>query len=203
MQLHCYICNKYLYNSPHTSITALMLLEESLLTNTRLGMTDTVSNLVAFEADSDNGSRAFELQKFFPHVVRFFYSDVTSALALTYQPTYGMSAAECLTLLVLGPENKFTAQEIVLRSAMDKAAISRALERMRRNAWVEVDTNFGDGRSKLISLSAEGKAIYAKLLPQALMIEEKLLRNLSEDEIKQLIAMMDVVSANCLAQNES
>ena len=160
-------------------------------------MTDIRSNLVAFDAGSDNEPIAFDLQKFLPFQVRLFHSDVISALLLLYQPKYGMTSAEWFTLLAIGPEDKLSSQEIVVNADMDKASISRALERMRQYGWIEISANTADGRSKLISLSAAGRAIYFDLTPKALQIEDKLLKDVSEEELREFINTMSVISANC------
>ena len=157
-------------------------------------MADTRTDLVAFSPESDDELLAFELQKFFPHIVSIFYRDVVSAIASVYQPTYGMTSGEWLILLVLGSENKLTAQEIVRRSAMDKAAVSRALERMKHRVWIDIAANASDGRSKLISLSDEGKSIYFELTPRALRLEHSMLNSLTEDEEELLIRTMQEIS---------
>ena len=142
------------------------------------------------------GERVFELHNFFPYLVRVFYRDVTTAIASIYQAQFGMTPAEWRSLVIIGPHNKLTANEIVIRSTMDKVTVSRAIMRMRRHGWIETHANFADGRSKLISLSDEGKSVYYKLTPQVLKMEQKLLRGISEEQKEQFIDIMTQISAS-------
>ena len=139
---------------------------------------------------------SFDLQKFFPYLVRVFYSDVTSAISSVYQSEYDMTPAEWRSMVIIGPDNKLTANDIVVRSSMDKVAVSRALARMQRNGWVATHANPSDRRSKLLSLSATGKAIYQELIPQVLGVEKQLLAGISPQQQQQFIDTMARIRAN-------
>ena len=141
-------------------------------------------------------STSFDLQKFFPYLVRVFYSDVTSAISSVYQSEYDMTPAEWRSMVIIGPDNKLTANDIVVRSSMDKVAVSRALARMQRNGWVATHANPSDRRSKLLSLSATGKAIYHELIPQVLRVEKQLLAGISPQQQQQFISTMARIRAN-------
>ena len=139
---------------------------------------------------------SFDLQKFFPYLVRVFYSDVTSAVSSVYQSEYDMTPAEWRSMVIIGPDNKLTANDIVVRSSMDKVTVSRALARMQRNDWVATHANPNDRRSKLLSLSATGKAIYHELIPQVLGVEKQLLAGISPQQQQQFIDTMARIRAN-------
>ncbi len=138
----------------------------------------------------------FDLKTFFPYLVRFFYTDVTSAMAESYQSEFDMTPAEWRAIVILGPEDSLTANEIVRRSSMDKVAISRAIAKMKRNKWIDVYTNINDGRSKLLSLSEEGKTIYNTLVPKVLDVEKKLLNGITDQQKKQFIRTMERIREN-------
>ena len=139
---------------------------------------------------------SFDLQKFLPYLVRVFYSDVTSAISSVYQSEYDMTPAEWRSMVIIGPDNKLTANDIVVRSSMDKVAVSRALARMQRNGWVATHANPSDRRSKLLSLSTTGKAIYHELIPQVLGVEKQLLAGISAQQQQQFVSTMARIRAN-------
>ena len=153
-------------------------------------------NSVAGTSEGGSDEKVFELHEFFPYMVRVFYRDVTTAIASIYQAQFGMTPAEWRSLVLIGPKNKLTANEIVMRSTMDKVTVSRAITRMKRNGWIETHANIADGRSKLISLSPEGKSVYYDLTPQALKMEQKLLRGISDEQKRQFISIMNQISAS-------
>ena len=127
---------------------------------------------------------AFELETFFPYQVRVFYSDVTRALSAVYQRDYGMMPAEWRTMAILGSASSgLQATEIVARSSMDKVVVSRAVKRMEERGFLVRESNAADGRSFLLKLSDEGRAVYEDLGPKLKAVEQRMLDGLSKSEI--------------------
>jgi len=133
----------------------------------------------------DEAKAAFELETFFPYQVRVFYSDVTRALSAVYQRDYGMMPAEWRTMAILGSSSSgLQATEIVSRSSMDKVVVSRAVKRMEERGFLVRESNAADGRSFLLKLSGEGRAVYEDLGPKLKAVEQRMLDGLSSQEIE-------------------
>lgn len=149
------------------------------------------------ESREGESSPAFELQRFFPYQVRVFYSDVTNALSAVYQRDYGMMPAEWRTMAILGAAGTgLQATDIVSRSSMDKVVVSRAVKRMEERGYLKRSTHSEDGRSFLLELSAEGRAVYEDLGPKLLAVERKMLSGLSEDDIYGFLAIAQRIRDN-------
>nr|WP_319382900.1 MarR family transcriptional regulator [uncultured Roseibium sp.] len=147
---------------------------------------------------------AFELQRFFPYQVRVFYSDVTNALSAVYQRDYGMMPAEWRTMAILGAAGTgLQATDIVSRSSMDKVVVSRAVKRMEERGYLKRSTHSEDGRSFLLELSAEGRAVYEDLGPKLLAVERKMLSGLSEDDIYGFLAIAQRIRDNLSEDGEA
>jgi len=145
----------------------------------------------------DRSVSGFELQTFFPYLVRVFYSDVTSALSEVYQRDYGMMPAEWRTMAILGSASSgLQASEIVSRSSMDKVVVSRAVKRMEERGYLTRSANSEDGRSQLLELSGEGRAVYDDLAPKLLAVERKMLSGLTEAEIAGFLAVAQRIRDN-------
>eukprot|EP00903_Cladosiphon_okamuranus_P001877 g1875.t1 len=139
----------------------------------------------------------FELETFFPYQVRVFYSDVTRALSAVYQRDYGMMPAEWRTMAILGSSSSgLQATEIVARSSMDKVVVSRAVKRMEDRGFLVRESNEADGRSFLLKLSEEGRAIYEDLGPKLKQVEQQMLDGLTEDEISAFLAVTRKIREN-------
>lgn len=146
--------------------------------------------------NADQGA-AFQLESFFPYLVRVFYADVTHALSAVYQRDYGMMPAEWRTMAILGASaGGLQATDIVARSSMDKVVVSRAVKRMAERGFLTRETNTSDGRSFLLQLSKEGRAVYEDLAPKLLAVEQRMLEGLSEDEIKGFLAVAQRIRDN-------
>ena len=146
--------------------------------------------------DTDPAS-AFELETFFPYQVRVFYSDVTRALSAVYQRDYAMMPAEWRTMAILGSSSTgLQATEIVARSSMDKVVVSRAVKRMEERGFLVRESNEADGRSFLLKLSGEGRAVYEDLGPKLKQVERQMLDGLSADEIAAFLAVTRRIREN-------
>jgi DNA-binding MarR family transcriptional regulator len=143
------------------------------------------------------GASGFELETFFPYQVRVFYADVTRALSAVYQRDYGMMPAEWRTMAILGSaERGLQASEIVARSSLDKVVVSRAVKRLEARGFVVRETNAADGRSFLLSLSGEGRAVFEDLAPKLKAVERKMLDGLSTREIQAFLEIAGRIREN-------
>ncbi|MCO4839873.1 MAG: MarR family transcriptional regulator [Rhodobacteraceae bacterium] len=138
----------------------------------------------------------FQLQSFFPYLVRDFYAEVTSAVQSAYRQEYNMSPAEWRCMAILGKDQTLSANEIVNLSSMDKVTVSRAVKRMQERAWLVASSNSEDGRSKMLSLTDKGVGTYLEIVPKVLAIEEKLLSNISEEQKNNFLDLIDKVKEN-------
>jgi len=143
------------------------------------------------------GASGFELATFFPYQVRVFYADVTRALSAVYQRDYGMMPAEWRTMAILGSaDGGLQASEIVARSSLDKVVVSRAVKRLEERGFVVRQTNAADGRSFLLSLSGEGRAVFEDLAPKLKAVERQMLEGLSEREIADFLEVAERIREN-------
>lgn len=138
----------------------------------------------------------FQLQEFFPYLVRVFYAEVTSAISSTYGTEYNLSPAEWRTIAIIGTDRSLTANDIVERSSMDKVAISRAVKRLHNNELLNFETNVDDGRSKLLVLSDKGLNTYNEIVEKVLDVERKLLSNIDAKEREMFLETMQKIRNN-------
>jgi len=147
--------------------------------------------------ETDFTPNGFQLETFFPYLVRVFYSDVTRALSDVYQRDYGMAPAEWRVMAILGSSAEgLQASEIVHRSSMDKVVVSRAVKRMEDRGFLTRQSNEADGRSYLLSLSESGQSAFKDLAPKLLAVEQKMLGGLAPQEIEAMLDIMSKIRAN-------
>jgi DNA-binding MarR family transcriptional regulator len=102
------------------------------------------------------------------------------------EDTFGMSVPEWRVLLTLARHPGFTAAEITNRWAMDKMAISRAIQRLEGDGHISRDRNPSDRRSYRLNLTASGNALYQKILPAANKRYHEVVSCLTRDELSSL-----------------
>ena len=99
---------------------------------------------------------------------------------------HGLTVAEWRVMLTLGRHPGQTAAEITARWAMDKMAISRALQRLEDAGRTRRDRNPEDRRSYRLSLTEDGQTLHDEILPGATARYRDFVGCLSEQEIAQL-----------------
>ena len=99
---------------------------------------------------------------------------------------HGLTVAEWRVMLTLGRHPGQTATEITARWAMDKMAISRALQRLESAGHIRRDRNQEDRRSYRLSLTPEGRTLHDRILPGATARYREFLSCLNEQEVSQL-----------------
>lgn len=107
---------------------------------------------------------------------------VERAFAGQLDQRHGITVSEWRVMLTLHRYPGLTAAEITSRWAMDKMAISRALQRLESDGYIKRERNADDRRSFCLFLSDEGETKCAKILPDANERYQLLMGCLSRDE---------------------
>ena len=142
-------------------------------------------------------STELKLESFLPYRLSVLSNQVSQGIAQTYAERFGLSVTEWRVIAILGRFSGIPAAQIVERSAMDKVAVSRAVRRLLDRALVERRRDESDGRAKRLSLSRQGREVYAAIVPAALSYERRLLSVLSaaeKDALEKLLAKLEAVS---------
>ena len=138
----------------------------------------------------------FQLNLYFPYLVRMFYRKVSQSVNDVYKTLYGLSVSEWRTMAVLNDFEPLSAKEINLRSSMDKVNVSRSIASLQKNGLLERHIDPADRRRVLLRLTKKGKQIMADLVPRVLEVETRLLEGLNMQEQKTLKSLMQRVSEN-------
>jgi DNA-binding MarR family transcriptional regulator len=89
-------------------------------------------------------------------------------------------------MAVLARFPDLSAIEVAERTAMDKVAVSRAVQGLLSSKRVLRAYDKGDRRRSILRLSAAGQAVYTRVAPLALRYEEQLLSALSASDQRVL-----------------
>ena len=94
-------------------------------------------------------------------------------------------------MAVLGEYPGASADEISIKTQIEKSLISRAISNLLKRKLVERSTAKDDKRRSQVSLSTTGYEVYAEIVPLSLEYEQALLNCLSSNEQAQLSEMID------------
>jgi DNA-binding MarR family transcriptional regulator len=143
-----------------------------------------------------NKAEEFDLQTFLPYLVRVFYTHVSSAVAQSYVPSFGLTPSEWRTLAVLGPSETLSASDIVDRSSVTRVHVSRAIKSLQKRGLIRRDIDGLDKRKASVRMTADGIETYKGIIAPALEVEQALFKGLTEEDILHLISTMSKINQN-------
>lgn len=131
------------------------------------------------------------LEDFLPYRLSILSNRVSRAIAARYAETFELTIPEWRIIAVLGRRPDLTAKEVAEATEMDKVAVSRAVAKLVGAKRVATRADRDDARRQILSLTAQGESVHARIAPIALASEQRLLAALSTREREQLDALVD------------
>lgn len=133
----------------------------------------------------------FALEAFLPYRLSLLSNTVSQGISAAYRKPFDLSVTEWRVIAILGRFPGLTASEVTARGAMDKVAVSRAVSNLLERGLVEREEQQDDRRRMPLCLTVEkGVPLFSAVVPQALAYERRLLAGLSEEEVRQLDALL-------------
>jgi DNA-binding MarR family transcriptional regulator len=140
--------------------------------------------------EPDGEEAGLDLERFLPYRLSIVTNLVSRAFARRYENAHGLTIPEWRMMAVLGRFAPLSSQEVGDRTAMDKAKVSRALQRLISAGLVKRRSNPSDNRQNMLALSRKGRAMHDRIVPQALELERELTEVLSPEERRMLDALL-------------
>lgn len=126
------------------------------------------------------------LEHFVPYRLSVLTNIVSMSIAEAYEREFGLSIPQWRVIAVLARYPNLSAIEVAERTAMDKVAVSRAVQGLLANRRLVRAYDSGDRRRTRLRLSNAGRSVYTRVAPLALSYEKKLLAALSPTDRRVL-----------------
>lgn len=139
--------------------------------------------------------RELRLQGYFPYRLARLAEQVSLAVAEVYGDRFALSRQEWRILAALGEQSRLPTKEIGRLTTLDKMNVSRAMQSLEARGIVERSRDPQDGRERIVTLTAAGRALYRKIVPYALAREADLLDVLTPSEVATLNVVIDKLLA--------
>ena len=130
------------------------------------------------------------LAEFLPYQLSIASNAVSARIAEQYRKRFALKTTEWRIMAVLGDSGPLTQRELSQMTLMDKVPVNRACKTLEDRGLVQRKPNEKDGRSHLLELTTEGRAVHSRIMPLALKIEAELFSVLSEEEQDALRDML-------------
>ncbi|MEE4199828.1 MarR family winged helix-turn-helix transcriptional regulator [Erythrobacter sp.] len=151
--------------------------------------------------DISGGEGDYALSGFLPYQLSMASNAVSALIAERYRKRFGLKVTEWRVMAVLGDGagarrgEPLTQRDLTAATLMDKVAVNRACKVLEDRGLVERTQNERDGRSHLLGLTEEGRAIYREVMPLAKATERELFEGFDPDEQASLRAMLERMRA--------
>jgi DNA-binding MarR family transcriptional regulator len=150
------------------------------------------ASVMGFKARNE----ALALDDYIPYRLSIASNAVSKLIARAYEDRFALSVPQWRLMAVLA-EKPMTQQQIVVRTAMDKVTVSRAAHGLVTRHLVGRAAHEADGRSHILALTEQGRALHAEIAPLALAYEAALLSGLTPaevDTLKRLLMRLENVA---------
>ncbi|MBA3862487.1 MAG: MarR family transcriptional regulator [Erythrobacter sp.] len=131
-----------------------------------------------------------QLAGFLPYQLSVASNAVSSLIAERYRKRFGLKIPEWRVMAVLGDAGTMTQRNLTAATVMDKVAVNRAVKVLEERGLIARVPNPGDGRSHLLALTGEGRAIHAEVMPLAKATEQELIAGLAPGEEAMLRGLL-------------
>lgn len=130
------------------------------------------------------------LADFLPYQLSVTSNAVSSAIADRYRERFGLKITEWRVMAVLGDGGPATQRELTDATLMDKVAVNRACKVLEDRGLLMRHPNTKDGRSHLLELTGDGRAMHDDVMPLAKSIQAEMFSVLTEEENEQLRGLL-------------
>lgn len=107
----------------------------------------------------------------------------------------GISLSQWRMMVMIDAAGEISASEIVRRTKIDKAMVSRAIKSLVKEGLIEASVSDTDQRLHKIRFTPSGRKRFERAWPHMLERQKGLVRGLSTDECAALFAMLDKIEA--------
>lgn len=138
------------------------------------------------------------LDVFLPYRLSYLTNMISQDLAKLYTEKHGIAHTEWRVMAVLGISSGVSAAFVAEKTAMDKVAVSRAINNMIKEGLVSREFASEDKRRSQLSLSDHGQKTYEKIVPLVQAYEKDLLESLSVLEREALNRILEKLTSYVL-----
>lgn len=134
----------------------------------------------------------FDLDRFLPYRLTIAAERLSAGLARRYRQDFGLSVAQWRVLVHLLHSGAVSVRDIGQHVNLEKSKASRAASRLEADGLIEKAVNARDRRLLDLTLTNEGRALMARLLPLAMAYQNRL-ESLIGDHLGALNSAIDTI----------
>ena len=129
--------------------------------------------------------KSLKLNEFMPYRLSILTNLVSDFVSQSYKDKFSLTTTEWRIMAVLGEQSDISADEIAVKTRMEKSIVSRAIGKLINRHLIERKFDPADRRRSMIKLTGTGEAVYEDIVPRASSCEKRILECFSDEESDQ------------------
>ena len=122
------------------------------------------------------------LETFFPYRLAVSAETFSRSLTEVYGRGYGLTREQWRVLFHLARAGAVDSLELSRRTSLDKVQVSRAAGRLEAKGLIARNVAEADRRLRLYTITSQGEALFARILPDVEARAEHILGSMSADD---------------------
>ena len=135
------------------------------------------------------------LDDFIPYKLSVVANRVSQSIGRLFETRFNLQVPEWRILMALYAYGTLSFNEVVDRTSMDKARVSRAQRRLVDLKMITVQNDPNDGRKIFLSITRDGAKMCKAILPEAVRTQGWFLEGLTDEEQMQLENILNKLMA--------
>jgi DNA-binding MarR family transcriptional regulator len=135
------------------------------------------------------------LDDFIPYKLSVVANRISQSIGRLFETQFNLQVPEWRILMALYAYGTLSFNEVVERTSMDKARVSRAQRRLVDLKMITVQSDPNDGRRIFLTITRDGAKICKNVLPEAARTQAWFLEGLTDAEQVQLDTILNKLMA--------
>lgn len=137
----------------------------------------------------------FDLEQFLPYRLYQATENTSQSFRAVYKSRYGLTRIEWRVLFNVGQYGPISANEIVVKTYLDKTNISRAVQKLVEEKFIKRSADPADRRRQALELTVRGKKIVAQLSKLAEEHNRKIVEVIGERRLTVFVEILSEIEA--------
>lgn len=141
--------------------------------------------------NSKSARKILQLERYLPYRLSILSNRISALISETYSAKFALSITEWRIMAVLGEYPGVSADEVSLKTQIEKSILSRAISKLLQRKLLERAFDPADKRRSMLRLTETGLSVYDELVPMSYDYEQELLTCFSDTERQQFSELID------------
>ena len=135
--------------------------------------------------------KILQLKRYLPYRLSILSNRISALISEIYSDKFALSITEWRIMAVLGEYPDVSADEVSLKTQIEKSILSRAINKLVQRKLLQREFDPLDRRRSMLRLTATGLSVYDEVVPVSYDYEKALVSRFTDAEREQFSEFID------------